>query len=164
MGRQIQVLQGMADGLTAREVARALGISKRTVEGHLRTLRELTGARSIGELCALGGAAGWVTPSRQAHVRPVGHGMREGAAVPRVAGSCPGTVPFLNKSISSDRIAPGRMTARGGRPTVMTPERIAAARELLPSHTITEMAGKLGVSRGTLYAHMHVIVSADESV
>lgn len=148
--RQNQVLQGMADGLTAREVARALGISRRTVEGHLRALRELTGARSIGELCALSVAEGWVTPSRQMPPRPARARVIEGPAVPQVTRSCAGTVPFLNN--------------RGGRPTVMTPERIAAARELLPTHTITELAGKLGVSRGTLYAHMHVIVSADEPV
>jgi DNA-binding CsgD family transcriptional regulator len=54
----------MADGLTARQVAHRLGISRRTVEGHLRVLRELTGARSIGELCAVSVAEGWVTPGR----------------------------------------------------------------------------------------------------
>ena len=64
--RRRQVLQGMADGLTARQVAHRLGISRRTVEGHLRVLRELTGARSIGELCAVSVAEGWVTPGRLA--------------------------------------------------------------------------------------------------
>lgn len=62
--RRRQILQGMADGLTARQVAHRLGISRRTVEGHLRVLRELTGARSIGELCAVSVAEGWVTPGR----------------------------------------------------------------------------------------------------
>lgn len=63
--RRRQILQGMADGLTARQVAHRLGISRRTVEGHLRVLRELTGARSIGELCAVSVAEGWVTPGRR---------------------------------------------------------------------------------------------------
>jgi DNA-binding CsgD family transcriptional regulator len=43
----------------------------------------------------------------------------------------------------------------------MTPARIAIARELLPTHSITETAKKLGVSRGTVYAHMDLITSAE---
>ena len=70
--RRKQVLQGMADGLTAREVARRLGISRRTVEGHLRALREMTGTRSMGELCAVGVAEGWVTPGRRLPGRTAG--------------------------------------------------------------------------------------------
>jgi transposase-like protein len=39
----------------------------------------------------------------------------------------------------------------------MTASRLAQARELLGSHTITDIATKLGVSRRTLYAHMRRI-------
>jgi DNA-binding CsgD family transcriptional regulator len=125
--RQREVLRGVASGLTAREVARRLGISARTVEGHLHAVRRLTGARSMGELCALSVARGWVTP-----VEPC----------PETVGSCsetPGSRP------------------QGGRPTVMTPQRIAAARELLRTHTVKETARSLRVSRSTLYAHMDAI-------
>jgi DNA invertase Pin-like site-specific DNA recombinase/DNA-binding CsgD family transcriptional regulator len=48
----------------------------------------------------------------------------------------------------------------GGRPTVMTPEKIAAARALLPETTIAAVARQIGVSRGTLYAHMDAITAA----
>ncbi len=44
----------------------------------------------------------------------------------------------------------------GGRPTVITPEIIRAARDLLPNpeHSITSIAKLLGVSPGTLYNHI----------
>jgi DNA invertase Pin-like site-specific DNA recombinase len=44
----------------------------------------------------------------------------------------------------------------GGRPTVVTPEVIRAARDLLPNpeHSITSIAKLLGVSPGTLYNHI----------
>jgi DNA invertase Pin-like site-specific DNA recombinase len=44
----------------------------------------------------------------------------------------------------------------GGRPTVVTPEIIRAARDLLhnPDHSITSIAKLLGVSPGTLYNHI----------
>ena len=45
----------------------------------------------------------------------------------------------------------------GGRPAVMTPEKIAAVRSLLPEHCISAVARMVGVSRGTLYAHMDAI-------
>lgn len=44
----------------------------------------------------------------------------------------------------------------GGRPTVMTPERAAAADKLLaaPGESITSVASALGVSRASLYRHV----------
>jgi DNA invertase Pin-like site-specific DNA recombinase len=48
----------------------------------------------------------------------------------------------------------------GGRPTVMTPEKLAAARSLLPDNSISAIARMLGVSRGTLYAHMAKVTAA----
>lgn len=61
--RQRQVLQGVSDGLTAAQIATRLGISRRTVETHLRELRRRTKARSIAQLSAHAVAAGWVKPS-----------------------------------------------------------------------------------------------------
>ncbi|MEU8108656.1 recombinase family protein [Nonomuraea muscovyensis] len=44
----------------------------------------------------------------------------------------------------------------GGRPTVVTPELLRVARDLLPNpeHSITSIARLLGVSPGTLYNHI----------
>jgi DNA-binding CsgD family transcriptional regulator len=134
--RQRDVLRGVVNGLTAKEVARRLGISTRTVEGHLHALRRLTGAGSMGELCALSVAHGWVTPLR----RPEG-----------TTGSCPERGQSCSETVAQE--------GRGGRPTVMTPQRITAARELLRTHTIKDTARSLRVSRSTLYAHMDVIVA-----
>jgi DNA-binding CsgD family transcriptional regulator len=58
---------------------------------------------------------------------------------------------------SSRRSGAGQRSRQRGRPTVMTASRLAQARELLGSHTITDIATKLGVSRRTLYAHMRRI-------
>jgi len=48
----------------------------------------------------------------------------------------------------------------GGRPLVMTPEKLAAARALLPDNSISAIARIVGVSRGTIYAHMDAITDA----
>lgn len=48
----------------------------------------------------------------------------------------------------------------GGRPSVMTPEKLAAARSLLPDNSISAIARIVGVSRGTIYAHMDAIAQA----
>jgi hypothetical protein len=48
----------------------------------------------------------------------------------------------------------GQRSRHRGRPTVMTASRLAQAKELPGSHTITDIATKLGVSRRTVYAHM----------
>jgi DNA invertase Pin-like site-specific DNA recombinase len=68
---------------------------------------------------------------------------------------------ILHELIAS-RTRKGLTTARrqgkvGGRPTVMTAEKIAAARALLPDSSIATIARELGVSRGTLYAHMDAL-------
>lgn len=54
-------------------------------------------------------------------------------------------------------LASSRQRGRvGGRPTVVTPEMITAARELPPNpeHSVTSIAKLLGVSPGTLYNHI----------
>jgi hypothetical protein len=113
----------------------------------------------MGQLCALGVAEGWVTPGRSTGVQ-VGHGAGE----PGRSGSGLRTARFPDIVITAERPGgPGQPAtgARGGRPTVMTPTRVEAARELLPVHRVTEIARKLGVSRSTLYAHMDTILGAD---
>jgi DNA invertase Pin-like site-specific DNA recombinase len=45
----------------------------------------------------------------------------------------------------------------GGRPVAMTPEKIVAARALLAGNTMSAIARMVGVSRGTLYAHIDAI-------
>ena len=240
--RRKQVLQGMADGLTARQVAHRLGISRRTVEGHLRVLRELTGARSIGELCAVSVAEGWVTPGRLApgvalsslgartlagpeprrsrpetgwfpdgltmfpdgltmfpdgltmsdgkladvgsppgSMYPAGRGYPAGLeapadpavstspAAPAGSGASrplaePARAAASGRADSAARNAaePADRTGRrpGGRPTVLTPDRVAAARQLLPAQSVTDTARRLGLSRSTLYAHLPEINEA----
>ena len=211
--RRRQVLQGMADGLTARQVAHRLGISRRTVEGHLRVLRELTGARSIGELCAVSVAEGWVTPGRLAPGAALGGPGARNLAGPQILPrSRPETGWFPDDLIMSDNglggpryppdpgpsagpatpagpgtsgpraeparaarvtgtanaarnpAAPGHQPSRrpGGRPTVMTPDRITAARQLLLTHSVTDTARRLGVSRSTLYVHLAEISEAGQ--
>lgn len=211
--RRRQILQGMADGLTARQVAHRLGISRRTVEGHLRVLRELTGARSIGELCAVSVAEGWVTPGRLAPGAALGGLGARNLPEPQIlARSCPENGWFLDdlimpvgrladsnypggagasapthapgnpgpsgprggptrtrspRAASADRgaAAPSHLPGRrpGGRPTVMTPDRITAARQLLRAHSVTDTAHRLGVSRSTLYAHLAEITAGGEA-
>ncbi len=45
----------------------------------------------------------------------------------------------------------------GGRPTVMTAEKISAARALLPANSIASIARQLAISRSTLYAHIEAL-------
>lgn len=56
--RQAEVLRLAAAGLVAKEIARRLGISVRTVEGHLGVMRQRTGTRNMAELAAWGVARG----------------------------------------------------------------------------------------------------------
>jgi DNA invertase Pin-like site-specific DNA recombinase len=61
-------------------------------------------------------------------------------------------------------LAPARARGRvGGRPTVMTPAKLAVARQLLDSgqHTVTEVAATIGVGRGTLYRHLATETTAE---
>jgi DNA invertase Pin-like site-specific DNA recombinase len=75
-----------------------------------------------------------------------------------------GALAEFRRELIAEHTRRGLATARaggiiGGRPTVMTPEKIAAARALLPDNTIAAIARQLGVSRNTLYAHMKVLRS-----
>ena len=49
-GREREVLEHAAQGLHAKEIAAALGISPRTVEVHKTRIMEKLGARNVAEL------------------------------------------------------------------------------------------------------------------
>jgi len=72
-----------------------------------------------------------------------------------------GALAAFERDLVRDRTIAGLEAARargrvGGRPTVMTPARITAARSLLavPGATVTSVAKDLGVSRATLYRNV----------
>ena len=52
--RQIQVIQGMANGLRYKEIAASLGLSTRTVEDHVNAIMKKMHARTPGEIIAMG--------------------------------------------------------------------------------------------------------------
>jgi DNA invertase Pin-like site-specific DNA recombinase len=62
----------------------------------------------------------------------------------------------LISEATREGLAAARARGRvGGRPTVMTPAKLRIARHMLDSgSTVTEVAGTLGVGRGTLYRHL----------
>lgn len=81
----------------------------------------------------------------------------------RVAGVIAALAEFIRELIvegTREGLDAARARGRvGGRPPVMTPEKIAAARSLLPDNSISAIARMVGVSRGTLYAHMDAITA-----
>jgi DNA-binding CsgD family transcriptional regulator len=131
--RQMQVIGLAAQGLSGKQIARCLGLSRRTVEDHFAAARHRLGAATQAELVAV------VMDSRAP------------AGMPAMSGSCSEMGEFPNRTIDRHE--------HPGRPTVMTPERLSAARELLRDHTISEVARKLGISRTTLYAHLSAITT-----
>lgn len=131
--RQTQVIELAARGLSGKQIARCLGLSRRTVEDHFAAARHRLGAATTAELVAR-------------------------AMESRV----PGRMSGPSRSCSETSGFPNGALARGrppGRPTVMTPERLSAARELLRDHTIAEVARKLEISRTTLYTHLSSITT-----
>ena len=72
-----------------------------------------------------------------------------------------GAMSEFERSIIRERTKAGLDAARargrkGGRPTVMTPEKTKMARELYDSknYTVETIAKELGVSRKTVYRHL----------
>jgi DNA-binding CsgD family transcriptional regulator len=61
--RQRQVLQLAVDDRSAKEIGHVLGISVRTVEGHLVHLRDLAGVNTLAGLTAWAVAKGVVSPT-----------------------------------------------------------------------------------------------------
>lgn len=58
--REREVLEVMADAVSAREVGEVLGISRFTVEDHLKSVRRVLGARSTREAVAIGLSRGLI--------------------------------------------------------------------------------------------------------
>jgi DNA-binding CsgD family transcriptional regulator len=149
-------------GKTAKQSARCLGISVRTVEEYRAQARERVGVASIGELIAWAVAQGIVSPettSLEAQDERRGADVGQSETSPRRIMSKNGGISEHDRRENHAIIgAVGRR--RRGRPTVMSVDRLAQASEMLAAHTVKEVAAKLGVSRGTLYAHMHEIRAA----
>jgi DNA-binding CsgD family transcriptional regulator len=135
--RQTQLVRLAADGMSAKEIARYLEISKPTVDGHFKAARERTGARNMAELIGMM----YADESGKYSQYPS-------------KGSCSEISSFPDPSWR-------RRQRPRGRPTVMTPDRLAAARELLRTYTVTQVASKLGISRTTLYTYRASIAASD---
>jgi DNA-binding CsgD family transcriptional regulator len=71
--RQVTVLRLAASGLSGKQIARQLGISTRTVQGHFRDMRQRTGTRNHSELVAWSAAAGLLPPGGPPPARPGSH-------------------------------------------------------------------------------------------
>ena len=72
-----------------------------------------------------------------------------------------GAIAEFERDLIQERTAAGLAAARargrrGGRPTVMTPDKIRTARELYDRRdmTVAAIAKTLGVSRATIYTHL----------
>jgi DNA-binding CsgD family transcriptional regulator len=158
--RQTEVVQLAVNGMNARQIGRYLRISERTVEAHLARARRRISAASSAQLVARAVAAGIVSPAA----------ISAGPGVRRGRGGTPAAeyvITFRNSGGISehdqhayDTRAENERRRKRGRPTVMTPDRINAAAEMLSLHPVTQIAGKLGVSRGTVHAHMRAIKAA----
>jgi DNA-binding CsgD family transcriptional regulator len=118
--RQAEVVQLLVNGKKIKEIVRHLGISKRTVDGHLSAARQRACVNTREEL--------------------IGWAVWTGVAV-----------PGRTMATAGDRTTSQRPAGPGGRPSKMTPNRIALVHELLPGHPVADVAAKIGVSRSTLY-------------
>ncbi len=67
--REARVLQSMAQGLSCRETARALGISEATVRKHRSNMLGKLSLRNAAELLAHARRAGWVSAAGSRHFR-----------------------------------------------------------------------------------------------
>jgi DNA-binding CsgD family transcriptional regulator len=159
-----------AGGLSSKEIGRALGIARRTVDGHFSQARKRLAVKTRTELVVM--VLSQAADSGDNFARhdwdgaPSPGGLGAKTSAPR-SESCPEISSFPDKITRAAASLPheiaclpmdaGRSRRRGdrGRPTVITPQVIDAVRELRPTHTLKAIAQKLGISRSTLYAHMH---------
>jgi DNA-binding CsgD family transcriptional regulator len=142
--RQAEVVKLAQRGLLAKEIARQLGISKRTVEAHLGEARRRVGVTSTVAL------VGSLIVDARATGGESSYSCSENAGISEQVITRVGAEP------------PPRPDRRRGRPTVMTDDMIAKARLLLPSHSISDIARHLKVSRTTIYVHMGQIRGTGE--
>jgi DNA-binding CsgD family transcriptional regulator len=163
--RQAEVIQLAAAGLSDKEIGRYLGLSTRTVRQHFTAARQRWDVATRARLIALAVAPEWgvllSNSDDQGHAEA--SGCDTGLQLP-LNRSCSENYYFRTRSSSGTRdsslMVPARAPRDRGRPTVMTPDRIEAARELLRDHTITEVARKLGVGRTTLHKYLPMINAA----
>jgi DNA-binding CsgD family transcriptional regulator len=144
--RQAEVVKLAQRGLAAKEIARQLGISKRTVEAHLSGARRRAGVASTVALVGSVIVGAPVTGSETSYTCSENAGISEQAIMGVAAAPPP---PRIDRQ-------------RRGRPTVMTDDMIAKARLLQPSHSISDIARHLKVSRTTIYAHLGQIRGTGE--
>jgi len=187
--RQQEVVGLAANGLTAKEIARRLGLSKRTVDEHFDAARARTGTVSRAELIAWAMASAAYPSARPEPdggvARAPGGGV-PGALAPDGARAARAKIPKIRGKRVTDESScastPGRSGTAGargdtsapcapgspprrraGRPLLFTPERAADARDLLAAgHTIAETARRLRVSRASLYAHLDAITVGND--
>lgn len=126
--RQGDVVRLAVAGATARQSARILGLSVRTVQGHLMEARKRVGAANIGQLTAWAVAYGVVPPvSGLPRMASKGSG---GNACTRSDRSCSKNNEISEHDPGAGRSIPASGERRQrGRPTVMTTNRVARARE-----------------------------------
>lgn len=91
--RQVEVLRLTALGLAGKQIARHLGISVRTVEGHFDAMRQRTGTRSQAELIAFAVATGLLTVDVSRPARP-------GKGSEQVAGERSGQQPHDTEQLT----------------------------------------------------------------
>jgi DNA-binding CsgD family transcriptional regulator len=148
--RQAEVVQLLVNGMGVKQIVRYLGISRRTVDSHLSAARQRMRARTREELIGWAVWTGIVVPGQGMvpgqSVVP-GQGMVRGRSVVPGQGMVRGWSAMPGQSAVSRSLCSGR----GGRPPMMTPERIALAREFLRDEPVAEVARKIGVGRSTLY-------------
>lgn len=138
--RQDQVIRLAMNGMSSKEIARHLGISKRTVDAHFDRARERLGAANRNALVSIVAVA---------DTDPADDG--------RGPAFCPET-NLISRHLARVASRHASQIRKGpGRPTVMTDQLIAAARDLLSAQSVAAVARALGVSRTTLYAHMDQI-------
>jgi len=147
--RQLEVVQLLVNGFRVKQIARILEIGRGTVNEHLSCAREKIGVTTREELIA------WAVWNGVATVgKAPDPGIRcEPRAVEFAAN---GSEPEPPTEVSQEVRASGESSgkSRGGRPTVMTPDRISRAQTLLAAHSVAEVAERVGVSRSTLYKYV----------
>jgi DNA-binding transcriptional regulator YdaS (Cro superfamily) len=130
----------LVNGMKAEQIARLLGVTGGTVNQHIANARKKTRVSTREELIA------WA----------VWTGMAVPGQIPSLAAarSRYGTSPSGRSGQLPDALARNPLHDngdKGGRPTVMTPERISIALGLLGRSSVTEVARTIGVGRSTLY-------------
>jgi DNA invertase Pin-like site-specific DNA recombinase len=112
--------------------------------------------RSVGGLVRIVAALG----ERGVHLRSVTDQIDTASPAGRLVFHVFAALAEFEADLIRERTVAGLAAAKdrgrpGGRPTAMTPQRIAAARQLLADgKSVAEVARTLGVSRGAVYANL----------